>query len=318
MGVAETADGDDPEVPLELRGYHHGEQPAAAAAAATTTASVPPPREVACPALSSFVCDFVPTLTPDDLVVLVRLPSPVHITSSERAAADGDEKELLEAFSLARKAGAKTAVIAAEAGGGERVFLDAAVSLATAGAVRAQLALPQLPVPAFGAGRSPGAKENEETRPAFSSHPPLPATLALKLALNAVTTGAHVMGRGVVMGNRMVNMMLTNHKLFLRAIGIVGAVAGCDAAAARRCVLRSIYGSALAQEELEGFDDSDAAVVGRHIAVASQGERVIPTALMLALGGNGGGEGKGKGLTPERARELLREEPRVRRALGRV
>jgi N-acetylmuramic acid 6-phosphate (MurNAc-6-P) etherase len=320
MGVAEAADGDDPEVPPELRGYHG--EPAATAP--------PPPREVACPALSSFTDDFLPTLTPDDLVVLIRIPNPARMTAAERADADADDAQLLEAFALARKAGAKTAVVAAEASAPaaaaadeesssleskHAAFLDAAVSLASVGGVRVPLAMPQLPVPAFGA-RPVAAGVGVPAPWLTASSPPLAATLAVKLALNAITTGAHVAGRGVVMGNRMVNMMLTNHKLFLRAIGIVAAVAGCDQGAARRCVLRSIYGSALGDAELEGFDDSDAAVVGRHIAVASQGERVIPTALMLALGGGGGGEGGL--LTPERAREVLREEPRVRRALGRV
>jgi N-acetylmuramic acid 6-phosphate etherase len=64
-----------------------------------------------------------------------------------------------------------------------------------------------------------------------SAAQPLPAPpsflgeLALKLVLNATTTGAHIRS-GTIYRNRMVAVMLTNAKLFHRAVGIVTDVTG--------------------------------------------------------------------------------------------
>jgi hypothetical protein len=107
--------------------------------------------------------------------------------------------------------------------------------------------------------------------------------LALKLALNALTTGAHA-ARGAVVGNLMVNMMLTNHKLFLRALGTVDALARCGAAAARRAVLRAAYAldDEAAVEALIARERADETAVHEFVARAAVAPAVIQTALLLA------------------------------------
>jgi hypothetical protein len=60
----------------------------------------------------------------------------------------------------------------------------------------------------------------------------LPCTLSLaeisvKIMLNALSTGAHVL-KGTVYRNRMINVMLTNVKLYHRASRIVSETTGCD------------------------------------------------------------------------------------------
>jgi enoyl-CoA hydratase/carnithine racemase len=101
--------------------------------------------------------------------------------------------------------------------------------------------------------------------------------LALKLALNALTTGAHVR-KGTIVRNRMVNVCLTNAKLFHRAVGIVADVAGCDEAVARRCVVRAIYGV----DEGDKVDAAEARTVLEHVAAASPQRMLVPVAILLA------------------------------------
>lgn len=66
------------------------------------------------------------------------------------------------------------------------------------------------------------------------------AELALKLMLNAGTVGGHIR-KGTVFRNRMINVTLTNAKLFHRGVGIVADTAGVDRDTALVAVLRAIY-----------------------------------------------------------------------------
>ena len=119
-------------------------------------------------------------------------------------------------------------------------------------------------------------------------------------------------------------MMLTNHKLFLRAVGIVADVGGAAPARARRALLRAAYGldDARALDALDAAEAADARAVERHIARASEAEMVIPTALVLVLlgeggeGGGAGGAGDAGAVTVGEARVRLRRQPNVRRAVG--
>lgn len=61
---------------------------------------------------------------------------------------------------------------------------------------------------------------------------PVLAHFALKLVLNAVSTCANVI-RGVVHGNTMINLTVSNNKLFHRAADIVAHLAHCDVATAQ-------------------------------------------------------------------------------------
>ncbi|KAA0176076.1 hypothetical protein FNF27_02468 [Cafeteria roenbergensis] len=104
--------------------------------------------------------------------------------------------------------------------------------------------------------------------------------LCLKLALNAVTTVAHVR-KGCVLGNRMVNLRVTNRKLFMRAVKLVADTSGVDEATARHCLLRSIHGTEAVAADI------DAADAAYHVTVASAKDLVVPTAVVLAKAGGG-------------------------------
>ena len=122
------------------------------------------------------------------------------------------------------------------------------------------------------------------TLPPAAAAPLLPAVdslaeVALKMALNVVSTGAHVL-IGKVYGSRMIDVRVSNDKLLHRAGGIVAELASCSQEAAHRSVLRAVH-------EL----DADTAVDGKlslpsaeHVHVAIAKERVVPTAVLLAMG----------------------------------
>lgn len=67
------------------------------------------------------------------------------------------------------------------------------------------------------------------------------AEIGVKLVLNAVTTGGHIM-KGKIFSNRMIDLQVSNNKLYYRTIGIVSACSGHPEAQARTAVLRALYG----------------------------------------------------------------------------
>lgn len=99
-------------------------------------------------------------------------------------------------------------------------------------------------------------------------------TLALKLQLNVVSSGAHVL-RGKIFGNRMVDLRVANNKLFHRAITIVQTIGAFDEPTATSLLLRSIYG--------DGPVLGDGSVAS-HVAAAAKRTRVIPTAVLMGRG----------------------------------
>lgn len=78
--------------------------------------------------------------------------------------------------------------------------------------------------------------------------------LATKLALNCVSTLAHVV-KGCVFGNRMINLSVTNMKLFGRAADLAASLAGCSIELATRCLVRAIHGIDEEEEEEGGSED---------------------------------------------------------------
>lgn len=76
--------------------------------------------------------------------------------------------------------------------------------------------------------------------------------LAVKLVLNAVSTGAHVLV-GKVYRSLMIDLRVSNHKLLHRAVAIVERLVGVPRPAAIDCVLRAIYRLDHG-DELEGAD----------------------------------------------------------------
>ena len=287
----------DPEVPVELRGRGPGGLP-------------PPPGPArASPCLSSFVRCVAPTLAPCDLVVALCLRGGA---GQQAGAGEGDAELLCQAVRLAHSQGAGVRYVLVE----EREEAAGTAAAAAAAAASVSEIMQLCSSSASSSSSSVGGVRlclwQLLPPPICTAAAPWAASLALKLALNALSTGAHVLGRGVVLGNRMGNMMLTNHKLYLRAVGIVGEVGGVGRPAAAGAVLRAVHGwdsPQRVQAALEEDREGTGTAALHHVASAAVVERVIPTALLLAVG-----EREGRGLSVAEARGALAREPRVRLA----
>ncbi len=119
------------------------------------------------------------------------------------------------------------------------------------------------------------------TLPAACNTPSLgngPLQLAVKLILNAVSSCAFI-NLGCVYGNRMVNLTVSNDKLFSRAVSIVASITSTKPAAAQHALLRSLYDRDGSTEDLQQLP------VAQHVArgSAKQGQRAVPVAIMLAM-----------------------------------
>ncbi|XP_030839215.1 glucokinase regulatory protein isoform X2 [Strongylocentrotus purpuratus] len=101
--------------------------------------------------------------------------------------------------------------------------------------------------------------------------------LALKSALNAISTGAHI-AKGKVYQNYMVDLKLSNSKLLERGIGIVSRCAECSKEFARDAVMRAIYRT----DDIASFRDTPVSSI---IQTAGNVERVVPIAIILAIKG---------------------------------
>ena len=122
------------------------------------------------------------------------------------------------------------------------------------------------------------------------------AELSMKLFLNAISTAAHIL-KGMTFGNRMINLKVSNNKLFYRAINIVSSVMNVNEELAEQCVLRAIYNDST----------PDSNLVSHHISKAIKMSKVVPVALLLASS-----EGN---LTVQEAREKLSLDPVVRNVI---
>ena len=71
----------------------------------------------------------------------------------------------------------------------------------------------------------------------------------MKIVLNVLSTLGHVL-IGKVAGNRMIDVAVSNNKLYYRAIRIVSDVGGVGEQKAEDCLLRSIYGVDEVSEEM--------------------------------------------------------------------
>ena len=320
---------DHPIIPLELRGYHN---------MTNSTSTSTPPMEIANPSLSSFVSSFVPTLSTDDCVVYLHLPQYIHIDYTE------SNNQILNALQLAKTKHARICSIIIENHSNkpndkEDLFLQHIKGLCTVNCT--------VPLSITTFNHDINHHELNHKQHILSSSQSLSSSvripsylglLSLKLCVNSITTGSH-RGRGVIINNRMVNMMLTNHKLYLRSIGIVQSICFqyntntiIDYSIARLCILRSIYGDKstitnyqelqVYKEELKNkINEHDSQIIQQTINLASQTEKVIPTALLLAFYEDYQyTQFKTqyefyKLLTVEEARNILRKEPRVRIAL---
>ncbi|KAL0237529.1 hypothetical protein PCE1_000925 [Barthelona sp. PCE] len=121
------------------------------------------------------------------------------------------------------------------------------------------------------------------------------SAFALKLILNAITTAGHIQS-GKVFHNLMVDLRISNKKLFHRAIGIISKIAKLEEKESRRCLLESIYRRTDFPNDLS---------VENYVEAASGVESIVPIALLRAS----------NLFTLEEAMEVLRKEPIVRQAL---
>ncbi len=124
------------------------------------------------------------------------------------------------------------------------------------------------------------------------------AELALKIILNALSSGGHVQV-GKVYHNRMIDLRISNQKLYFRALGTIERLTGVDAESARVALHRAAFRKdTLDKDELE-------AAPSAVIKAGTTRPRVVPTALLLALGS----------MTYEQAQALLARDPVARRVI---
>ena len=103
------------------------------------------------------------------------------------------------------------------------------------------------------------------------------AEVSLKWVINAVSTGAHIL-KGKVYKNYMIDLKLTNKKLFERGIRIVVQFAKVSSDEARESLLKSIYRKDKLSSSVLEVDVSD------HVKKAGYIEKVIPLAILLTKG----------------------------------
>ncbi len=126
-----------------------------------------------------------------------------------------------------------------------------------------------------------------------------PPQLAIKLILNALTTGAYVLN-GKVYGNRMIDLRISNNKLFHRTVGIISDLAGIDEAAATQALIKSVY-------KTDTLNDAQVnAPVSDHIEASKIVPRLVPTALLMATGK----------FNWQQASDTLDDDPIVRNAVS--
>ncbi|EGG21677.1 hypothetical protein DFA_01563 [Cavenderia fasciculata] len=131
--------------------------------------------------------------------------------------------------------------------------------------------------------------------------------MSLKWIYNALTTGGFVL-KGKVYGNRMIDLGLTNNKLFYRSCGIVESLMKVDSQRARDCILRAIY--SINDQDTIPQHIIDAAIY-THIdhANINQIRHVVPVALLLA---------SNKFQSPTSIRESIKLQPIIKLHLNQI
>ncbi|XP_033123657.1 glucokinase regulatory protein-like isoform X2 [Anneissia japonica] len=150
-------------------------------------------------------------------------------------------------------------------------------------------------LPTFQNGNNTDQKEDKVLKAALYGG----VELSVKLILNAISTGAHVL-KGKVYKHFMVDMKLSNSKLLNRGIGIVEKLSQCSREVAEESVLKSIY-------EIDKLPaDIRKAKVSQHIQRANAGTKLVPIALVLA----------NKNCTVLEAKSALNSSKQIRTAIN--
>lgn len=97
---------------------------------------------------------------------------------------------------------------------------------------------------------------------------------SLKLILNMISTGSHIL-KGMVYGNRMINLRISNSKLYERSINIVSSIMNIDKEKSEQCILKAIYHD----EKIENIKSIES-----HIQQAQERDLIVPIALLLGSG----------------------------------
>lgn len=122
--------------------------------------------------------------------------------------------------------------------------------------------------------------------------------LCVKRTLNMISTAAHVL-KGKVYQNYMIDLKLSNNKLFHRGISIMVKLLGVTEDLATVAILRAIYST---DHLTEGQRDGP---ISQHIASASRTPKVLPvTILLLSI----------ENCTIEEALQTLSKYPAIRTA----
>ena len=121
---------------------------------------------------------------------------------------------------------------------------------------------------------------------------PRVAELGAKLCLNAISVAAHALS-GKTFAGRMIDVRVSNAKLYHRAARVVAAAAGTDVLSAREALWRACgfdHGSNDASSSLDVSEDEqkndkvERSVVDAVVARASSLSSVVPIAVLLARG----------------------------------
>jgi len=113
--------------------------------------------------------------------------------------------------------------------------------------------------------------------PGFFIQNEMLAEYAVKLVINALTTGAHILD-GKVYHNRMIDLNISNTKLYYRTIDIIKEILGVDTQTAVESLLKSIYQAdhvTKAQRKQP---------ISAHINEATWRKRRVPRAMLMATG----------------------------------
>ncbi|KAL4235846.1 hypothetical protein ACF0H5_004235 [Mactra antiquata] len=125
--------------------------------------------------------------------------------------------------------------------------------------------------------------------------------MAVKWCLNAITTGAHVI-KGKVYCNIMIDVRVSNNKLFHRAVGILERLGKLTKSVATDYLLRSIYDIDDVTEDITNR------TIAEHIATATDKDKVVPVALVSAV----------SKLSIHDAKQALYDKPVIRTAIDDV
>ncbi|XP_072545386.1 glucokinase regulatory protein [Salminus brasiliensis] len=102
--------------------------------------------------------------------------------------------------------------------------------------------------------------------------------LSTKWCLNAISTGAHIL-KGKVYKNYMIDLRVTNSKLYRRAIRMLQRFTNSTQRQSETALLKSIYDVEELTEEISSTD------VTQHTLAANQKDQVVPTALVILQSG---------------------------------